>query len=80
MHALAPLFLPKSVALVGASPDKRNFRGRLVSVLLRHRTDAPHLFCFTLPQGLIEGVECYDTVQEVPGAGRPCDSWLYPRL
>ena len=66
MHALAPLFLPKSVVLVGASPDKRNFRGRLVSVLLRHRTDAP-IYFVSPSHKEIEGVECYDTVQEVPG-------------
>ncbi len=66
MHALAPLFLPKSVALVGASPDRRNFRGRLVSVLLRHRTDAP-IYFVSPSHKEVEGVECYDTVKEVPG-------------
>ena len=65
MHALAPLFLPKSVALVGASPDKRNFRGRLVSVLLRHRTDAP-LYFVSPSHKEIEGMKCYATVREIP--------------
>ena len=65
MHALAPLFLPKSVALVGASPDKRNFRGRLVSVLLRHRTDAP-IYFVSPSHKEIEGIGCYVTVREIP--------------
>lgn len=65
MHALAPLFLPKSVALLGASPDKRNFRGRLVSVLLRHRTDAP-LYFVSPSHKEIEGMKCYATVRELP--------------
>ena len=65
MHALAPLFLPKSVALVGASPDKRNFRGRLVSVLLRHRANAPVYFV-TPSHKIIEGVECRASVRDIP--------------
>ncbi|MCY4364327.1 MAG: acetate--CoA ligase family protein [Gammaproteobacteria bacterium] len=65
MHALAPLFLPKSVALVGASPDKRNFRGRLVSALLRHRTDAP-IYFVSPSHKEIEGVECHVTVRQIP--------------
>ena len=65
MHALVPLFLPKSVALVGASPDKRNFRGRLVSVLLRHRTDVP-LYLVSPSHKEIEGMKCYATVRETP--------------
>ena len=65
MHALAPLFLPKSVALVGASPDKRNFRGRLVSVLLRHRANAP-IYFVTPSHKIIEGVECRASVRDIP--------------
>ena len=65
MHALAPLFLPGSVALVGASPDKRNFRGRLVSALLRHRTDAP-IYFVTPSHKMIEGVECHASVRDMP--------------
>lgn len=63
-QALNPLFSPKSVALVGASPDMRNFRGRLVSVLLRHRTETPIYFVSPSHQE-IEGVECHATVQEI---------------
>ncbi len=65
MRALDSLFLPRSVALVGASPDKRNFRGRLVSVLLRHRTDAP-IYFVTPSHKMIESVECHISVREIP--------------
>jgi acetyltransferase len=65
MPALESLFLPGSVALVGASPDKSNFRGRLVSALLRHRTDAPVYFVSTSRKE-IEGVKCYALVREIP--------------
>ena len=65
MHALSPLFLPGSVALVGASPDKRNFRGRLVSALLHHRTDAP-LYFVSPSHKEIEDMTCHATVREIP--------------
>ena len=65
MRALDPLFLPRSVALVGASSDKRNFRGRLVSALLRHRTDAP-IYFVSPSHKEIEGMKCYAAVREIP--------------
>ncbi|GAB4180509.1 MAG: GNAT family N-acetyltransferase [Rhodocyclaceae bacterium] len=64
-HYLAPLFAPKSVAVIGASERP----GSIGSVLVRNLTEAPYagkLFAVNPKHSEVFGVPCYASVEDIP--------------
>ena len=65
MPDLDALFWPRSIALVGASPDKSGIRGRIVDAVRQHGFDGP-LFPVSRSHGCIDGLTAYASVSALP--------------
>ena len=67
MANIRALFWPRSIALVGASPDKQIIRGRIVDAIQRH--PYPGSVCaVSRSHQDIDGLVCYASVDDLPGA------------
>ena len=66
MPDLDALFWPRSIALVGASPDPAIIRGRIVEAVTRHGFDGT-LHAVSRSHGAIAGIVCHPTVEALPG-------------
>ncbi|MEE2805100.1 MAG: acetate--CoA ligase family protein [Pseudomonadota bacterium] len=64
-NALRALFWPQSIALVGASPDARIIRGRIVEAILEHAFPGP-IYPVSRTHAEIRGLQCYRSVAELP--------------
>ena len=65
MADLEALFSPRSIALIGASPDPDIIRGRMVAALLDH--DYPGVvYPVSRSHASIRGLDCYPTVADLP--------------
>ncbi|MDH3714474.1 MAG: acetate--CoA ligase family protein [Gammaproteobacteria bacterium] len=67
MPDLDTLFRPRSIALIGASPDKRSIRGRLFDAVVRQGFDGP-LYPVSRSHDSINGVATYATPAALPEA------------
>ena len=65
MPDLDALFWPRSIALVGASPDKSGIRGRIVEAVRQHGFDGP-LYPVSRSHDSIDGLTAYPSVQALP--------------
>ena len=65
MPDLDALFWPRSIALVGASPDKSGIRGRIVDAVRQHGFDGP-LYPVSRSHGCIDGLTAYASVSALP--------------
>ena len=69
-HPLMPdlnaLFWPRSIALVGASPDRTIIRGRIVEAVTLHGFDGP-LHAVSRSHDAIDGIACHPSVEALPG-------------
>ena len=65
LRDLTPLLNPRSVAIVGATPDPRRVGGRPLSFLLRFGFPGA-IYPVNPKYEAIEGVRCYPSVKEVP--------------
>src|SRR5262249_13406764 len=64
-HRLAPLLMPRSVALIGASPKPGTVgRGMITSTSMPGTPSRIHLINPNYPE--IEGQKCYASLAEVP--------------
>jgi acyl-CoA synthetase (NDP forming) len=63
---LAKLLWPRTVAVVGASPDTENLRGRLMKVMTGHRF-AGTLHPISRSHGEVMGLTAYPSVADLPG-------------
>ena len=66
MPNLDALFRPRSIALVGASPDKTIIRGRIVEAVALHGFDGP-LYAVSRSHEEIRGIPCYRSIETLPG-------------
>ena len=66
MPDLDALFWPRSIALVGASPDKTIIRGRIVEAVTLRGFDGP-LHAVSRSHDEIAGIACYPSVETLPG-------------
>ena len=66
MPDLDALFWPRSIALVGASPDKTIIRGRIVEAVTLRGFDGP-LHAVSRSHDEIAGITCYPSVEALPG-------------
>ena len=64
---LAPLFAPRSIAIIGASADPAKFSGRFVPYLLRHGY-AGTIYPINARRDEIAGVKCYPSLDAIPGS------------
>jgi acetate---CoA ligase (ADP-forming) len=62
---LNKLLRPRSVAIIGASPQRGTPRNSIVRVLLKHGFDGP-VYPVSRNHGEIEGLKAYPTIGEVP--------------
>ena len=67
MPDLDALFWPRSIALVGASPDKSGIRGRIVEAVRQHGFDGP-LYPVSRSHDSIDGLKAYSSVKALPEA------------
>ncbi|NCF26375.1 MAG: CoA-binding protein [Gammaproteobacteria bacterium] len=67
MPDLDALFWPRSIALVGASPDKSGIRGRIVDAVRQHGFDGP-LYPISRSHACIDGLTAYPSVAALPQA------------
>ena len=65
MTRLAPLLSPRSVAVVGASPDLHIFRGRTLKVMLGHPY-AGRVYPVSRSHAEIQGLRAYPSVAAIP--------------
>lgn len=65
MPDLDALFRPRSIALVGASPDRTIIRGRIVEAVTRHGFDGP-LYAVSRSHDEIAGIPCHPSVEVLP--------------
>jgi acyl-CoA synthetase (NDP forming) len=63
---LAPLFAPRSIAIIGASADPAKFSGRFVPYLKRHGY-AGTIYPINARREEIAGVRCYPDLDSIPG-------------
>jgi len=63
---LNALFRPRSIALVGASPDRTIIRGRIVEAVTLHGFDGP-LHAVSRSHREIAGIPCHPSVEALPG-------------
>ena len=63
---LAPLLAPRSIAVIGASPDRDIIRGRLMHVLMARGFPGP-VYPVTRSHAEIHGVKAYASIDDVPG-------------
>ena len=66
MPDLDALFRPRSIALVGVSPDRTIIRGRIVEAVTLHGFDGP-LHAVSRSHDEIAGITCYPSVDALPG-------------
>ncbi len=66
MPNLDALFRPRSIALVGASPDNTIIRGRIVEAVALYGFDGP-LYAVSRSHGEIRGIPCYRSIETLPG-------------
>ena len=66
MPDLDALFWPRSIALVGASPDPAIIRGRIVEAVTRYGFDGT-LHAVSRSHDAIAGIVCHPTVEALPG-------------
>ena len=66
MPDLDALFWPRSIALVGASPDRTVIRGRIVEAVILHGFDGP-MYAVSRSHEEICGIPCYPGVEALPG-------------
>ncbi len=66
MPDLDALFWPRSIALVGASPDKSGIRGRIVDAVRQHGFDGP-LYPVSRSHDRIDDLIAYPSVSALPG-------------
>ena len=66
MPDLDALFRPRSIALVGASPDRTIIRGRIVEAVTLHGFDGP-LHAVSRSHDEIAGIPCHPSVEALPG-------------
>ena len=62
---LDALFRPRSIALVGASPDRTIIRGRIVEAVTLHGFDGP-LHAVSRSHDEIAGIPCHPSVEALP--------------
>ena len=65
MPDLDALFRPRSIALVGASPDRTIIRGRIVEAVTLHGFDGP-LHAVSRNHREIAGIPCHPSVEALP--------------
>ena len=65
MPDLDALFRPRSIALVGVSPDRTIIRGRIVEAVTRHGFDGP-LYAVSRSHDEIAGIPCHPSVEVLP--------------
>ena len=65
MPDLDALFWPKSIALVGASPDKHGIRGRIVDAVRQHGFDGP-IYPVSRSHRVIDGLETFASPADLP--------------
>jgi len=66
MPDLDALFRPRSIVLVGVSPDRTIIRGRIVEAVTLHGFDGP-LHAVSRSHDEIAGITCYPSVDALPG-------------
>ena len=66
MPDLDALFRPRSIVLVGASPDRTIIRGRIVEAVTLHGFGGP-LYAVSRSHEEIRGIPCYRSVEALPG-------------
>ena len=66
MPDLDALFRPRSIVLVGVSPDRTIIRGRIVEAVTLHGFDGP-LHAVSRSHDEIAGIPCYPSVDALPG-------------
>ena len=66
MPNLDALFRPRSIALVGASPDNTIIRGRIVEAVALYGFDGP-LYAVSRSHEEIRGIPCYRSIETLPG-------------
>ncbi|MCY4222484.1 MAG: acetate--CoA ligase family protein [Thiotrichales bacterium] len=66
MPDLNALFRPRSIALVGASPDRTIIRGRIVEAVTLHGFDGP-LHVVSRSHREIAGILCHPSMEALPG-------------
>lgn len=62
---LDPLLSPRSVAVIGASPDRHIFRGRTLGVMLGHRY-AGRIYPVSRSHAEIQGLRAYPSIAAIP--------------
>ncbi|MBI2207243.1 MAG: acetate--CoA ligase family protein [Candidatus Rokubacteria bacterium] len=62
---LTPLLAPRSIAVIGASPDREIIRGRLMHVLMARGFPGP-VYPITRSHAEIHGVKAYASIDDVP--------------
>ena len=67
MPELDALLWPRSIAVVGASPDPAIIRGRLLATVRRHGFPGP-LYPVSRSHAAIRGLACYPSVEALPEA------------
>ena len=65
MPDLGALFWPKSVAVVGASPDTNALRGRLLELMLSHPYEGA-VYPISRSHDTVQGLKAYPSIAEVP--------------
>ena len=66
MPNLDALFWPRSIALIGASPDRTIIRGRIVEAVTLHGFDGP-MYAVSRSHEEIGGIPCYRAIEALPG-------------
>ena len=66
MPNLDALFRPRSIVLIGASPDRTIIRGRIVEAVTLHGFGGP-LYAVSRSHDEIHGISCYRSVETLPG-------------
>src|SRR5215470_10970826 len=67
MRDLQPLVRPKSVAVVGASPDATIIRGRILEHMRLHPFAGP-IYPVSRSHAEVQGLKAYPTVADLPAA------------
>lgn len=67
MPDLNALFRPRSIALVGASPEKTGIRGRIVDAVRQYGFDGP-IYPISRSHDTIDGLTAYPSVSALPEA------------
>ena len=66
MPNLDALFWPRSIVLIGASPDRTIIRGRIVEAVTLHGFDGP-MYAVSRSHEEIGGIPCYRSIEALPG-------------